>query len=104
MIENRPLLTFFSHLLLIIGVAVVALPVYVTFVASTLAADEVLQSPMPMLPGSHLIENYAKVLSEGASTNVTTAPVARMAASSLSVRRSPRRIASFRGAGDSVVG
>src|SRR6476646_2994442 len=83
MIENRPLLTFFSHLLLIIGVAVVALPVYVTFVASTLAADEVLQSPMPMLPGSHLIENYAKVLSEGASTNVTTAPVARMMFNSL---------------------
>jgi sn-glycerol 3-phosphate transport system permease protein len=43
MIENRPLLTFISHALLILGVAIVALPVYVTFVASTLAADEVLQ-------------------------------------------------------------
>jgi len=83
MIENRPLLTFFSHLLLIIGVALVALPVYVTFVASSLAPDEVLQSPMPMLPGSHLIENYAKVLSEGASANVTTAPVGRMMFNSL---------------------
>jgi sn-glycerol 3-phosphate transport system permease protein len=83
MIENRPLLTFFSHLLLIIGVALVALPVYVTFVASSLAPDEVLQSPMPMLPGTHLIENYAKVLSEGASANVTTAPVGRMMFNSL---------------------
>ncbi len=83
MIEHRPILTFFSHLILLIGVAIVALPVYVTFVASSLAPDEVLQSPMPMLPGSHLIENYTKVLSQGASTNVTTAPVGRMMFNSL---------------------
>jgi sn-glycerol 3-phosphate transport system permease protein len=83
MIEHRPILTFFSHLILVIGVAIVALPVYVTFVASSLAQDEVLQSPMPMLPGSHLIENYTKVLSQGASTNVTTAPVAHMMFNSL---------------------
>ena len=83
MIENRPFLTFFSHLILIIGVAIVALPVYVTFVASSLQVDEVLQSPMPLLPGSHLIENYTKVLSQGASTNVTTAPVGRMMFNSL---------------------
>ncbi len=83
MIEHRPFLTFFSHLILVIGVAIVALPVYVTFVASSLGADEVLQSPMPMLPGSHLIENYTKVLTQGASTNVTTAPVGRMMFNSL---------------------
>jgi len=83
MIENRPVLTFVSHLILIIGVAIVALPVYVTFVASSLQVDEVLQSPMPLLPGSHLIENYTKVLSQGASTNVTTAPVGRMMFNSL---------------------
>ena len=83
MIEHRPILTFFSHLILVIGVAIVALPVYVTFVASSLAVDEVLQSPMPLLPGSHLIENYTKVLSQGASTNVTTAPVGRMMFNSL---------------------
>jgi sn-glycerol 3-phosphate transport system permease protein len=83
MIEHRPMLTFVSHLILIVGVAIVALPVYVTFVASSLAVDEVLQSPMPMLPGSHLIENYTKVLSQGASTNVTTAPVGRMMLNSL---------------------
>ena len=83
MVENRPVLTIVSHLILAIGVAVIALPVYITFVASTLAADEVLQSPMPLLPGSHLIENYAKVLRQGASTNVTSAPVGRMMVNSL---------------------
>src|SRR5213080_1361880 len=83
MIENRPILTFFSHLILVIGVVIVALPVYVTFVASSLAVDEVLQAPMPLLPGSHLIENFTKVLTQGASTNVTTAPVGRMMFNSL---------------------
>src|SRR5437660_10814971 len=83
MIENRPILTFLSHLILVIGVAIVAMPVYVTFVASSLAVDEVLQSPMPLLPGSHLVENVTKVLTQGASTNVTTAPVGRMMFNSL---------------------
>jgi len=83
MIENRPGLSLISHLILVVGVAIVALPVYITFVASSLAADEVLQSPMSLLPGSHLIENYTKVLSQGASTNVTTAPVGRMMFNSL---------------------
>ena len=35
MIENRPWLTFFSHAVLIVGILVVAFPLYVTFVAST---------------------------------------------------------------------
>jgi len=83
MIENRPLLTFFSHVVLAIGIAIVALPIYITFVASTLAPDEVLQSPMPMLPGSHLVQNYAQVLLQGAGTNVTSAPVGRMMFNSL---------------------
>ena len=83
MIENRPLLTFVSHVVLAIGVAIVALPVYITFVASTLAGNEVLQSPMPMLPGSHLLDNYRTVLLQGASANVTTAPVGRMMFNSL---------------------
>ena len=83
MIENRPLVTLVSHVILLIGVAIVALPVYITFVASTLAVDEVLQAPMPLIPGTHLLENYGKVLGEGASTNVTTAPVGRMMINSL---------------------
>jgi sn-glycerol 3-phosphate transport system permease protein len=83
MIENRPLLTFFTHLILLIGVAIIALPVYVTFVASTLGPDEVLEAPMSLIPGTHMIENYAKVLGEGASSNVTTAPVGRMMFNSL---------------------
>ena len=69
--------------MLILGIAIVALPVYITFVASTLAVDEVLQAPMPLIPGTHLVENYAKVLGQGASSNVTSAPVGRMMLNSL---------------------
>jgi sn-glycerol 3-phosphate transport system permease protein len=83
MIENRPILNLISHLVLMVGVAVVALPVYVTFVASSLAPDQVLQSPMPMLPGSHLWDNYYAVITHGSSGNVTTAPVGRMMFNSL---------------------
>jgi sn-glycerol 3-phosphate transport system permease protein len=83
MVENRPLLTLVRHLILVLGVAVIALPLYITFVASTLAPDEVLQAPMPLVPGTHLIENYATVLGKGVSTNVTSAPVGPMMVNSL---------------------
>src|SRR5207244_4483047 len=67
-------LTFFSHAMLLFGVAVVAFPVYLTFVASTLTATEVLDVPMRLIPGSHLLENYARVLGKGVAggTPLTT--------------------------------
>ena len=81
MIENRPLLTFVSHLLLVLGVAIVAFPVYVTFIASTHTAEEVLAAPMSMLPGGHMVENYIAVLTHGAGE--ATAAVGRMMVNSL---------------------
>ncbi len=81
MVERRPYLTAISHIVLILGVLVVAFPVYVTFVASTLTPQEVLQAPMPLLPGSHMIENYTKVLTSGAG--LSSAPVGRMMWNSL---------------------
>jgi len=80
MVENRPGLNFFSHALLIVGVAVVAFPVYLTFVASTLTADQVLDAPMRLWPGSHLLENYAHVLQKGAGG---AAPLSRLLFNSL---------------------
>jgi sn-glycerol 3-phosphate transport system permease protein len=66
MVEHRPWLAWLTHCVLVLGVAVVAFPVYLTFVASTLTADQVLDVPMRLLPGSHLVENYAQVLAHGA--------------------------------------
>src|SRR5216110_3575716 len=82
MVENRPWLTVFSHAVLIAGIAVIAFPLYVTFVASTLTLDQILQVPMPLLPGDRLWENYSKALTAGAS-GAAAAPVGRMMLNSL---------------------
>jgi sn-glycerol 3-phosphate transport system permease protein len=82
MVEDRPWLTFLAHAVLIAGVALVAFPLYVTFVASTLTAEQILTVPMPLLPGSHLVDNYSQALRSG-STMGASAPVGRMMLNSL---------------------
>ena len=74
MIDRNPWLNFISHAVLILGVAIVAFPLYLALVASTHTADAIVQSPMPLLPGSHLWENYQAALfgsgKLGSNTNV----------------------------------
>jgi sn-glycerol 3-phosphate transport system permease protein len=82
MVENRPWVTFFSHAVLIAGVLLVAFPLYITFVASTLTLEEILKVPMPLVPGGHLWENYSQVLTAG-SQRGASAPVGRMMFNSL---------------------
>jgi sn-glycerol 3-phosphate transport system permease protein len=82
MVQNRPWVTFCSHAILILGVLLVAFPLYVTFVASTHTLEEILSVPMPLTPGTHLWENYAQVLRSG-STRGAAAPVGRMMFNSL---------------------
>lgn len=76
MIERRPLLDFFSHFVLLLGVAVIAFPLYIAFVASTQTANEVAQAPMSLLPGSHFLENYQHALFGEPGSHAP--PVARM--------------------------
>jgi sn-glycerol 3-phosphate transport system permease protein len=64
MLERRPLLIFFTHAVLILGALVMAFPIYVTFVASTHTLEAISKS-FPLLPGSHLVENYLKALTVG---------------------------------------
>ena len=68
MVENRPWLTCFSHAVLIAGVLAVAFPLYVTFVASTLTLEQIMQVPMPLTPGDQLVQNYSQVLGAGTTT------------------------------------
>jgi sn-glycerol 3-phosphate transport system permease protein len=82
MVENRPWVTFLSHAVLIAGVVVVAFPLYVTFVASTLTLDQIVQVPMPLLPGDQFLENYSQVLTAG-STKGSSAAVSTMLMNSL---------------------
>jgi sn-glycerol 3-phosphate transport system permease protein len=78
MIERRPLTAAISHLVLILGVLIVAFPLYVTFVASTHTAQDIVQVPMPMLPGSHMLENYTHAIQGSSDGAASTAPVGRM--------------------------
>ena len=82
MVENRPLLTFFTHLILVLGVALVALPLYVAFVASTLTPEQAQEAPITLIPGDQMLENYSQVLTHG-SARGSSAPVSRMMFNSL---------------------
>ncbi|MDM7460020.1 MAG: sn-glycerol-3-phosphate ABC transporter permease UgpE, partial [Paracoccus sp. (in: a-proteobacteria)] len=73
MIENRPGLHLAAHLFLIFGVCVVALPVWVAFVASTHGPTAFMSGTIPMWPGPHLVENYSRMLDSGLSTSGTPA-------------------------------
>ncbi len=78
MVERRPLLTALSHLVLILGVLVVAFPLYLTFVASTQTAQAIVQTPMPLLPGTHLLENYTAAWNGTGGGSGSKAPVGQM--------------------------
>ncbi|MBK4216590.1 sn-glycerol-3-phosphate ABC transporter permease UgpE [Paracoccus caeni] len=82
MIENRPGLDFLAHLVLILGVAIVALPVWIAFVASTHPPSAFVSGTIPMLPGPDLITNYSRMLGSGVSSSGTP-PVSTMMMNSL---------------------
>ena len=69
MVENRPWLNVLTHLVLIIGVAIVAFPVYIAFIASTQAPNTFLRGVMPLLPGDNMVANYTEMLTTGMSTS-----------------------------------
>lgn len=78
MVEKRPLLTLLSHAVMWLGVLLVAFPLYLAFVASTHLPQDIIQSPMPMLPGIHMWETYRDALLGTGHTGGSNAPVARM--------------------------
>ena len=83
MVERRPLLNTFSHLILVLGVVIVAFPLYLTFVASTHTASDIVQAPMPLLPGAYMVENYTAAWNGTGGGNGSKAPVGQMMTVSL---------------------
>jgi sn-glycerol 3-phosphate transport system permease protein len=63
-VERRPAWTALTHAVLIVGILVVAFPVYVTLVASTHTSED-LVGKVPLWFGDHLLENYRTILSTG---------------------------------------
>ena len=78
MVERNPILSVISHGVMILGLLIVAFPLYLALVAASHTAQEIVQAPMPLLPGSHLIESFKTALFGGGEGAGSTAPVARM--------------------------
>ena len=64
MVERRPAWTLITHAVLLLGLFVVVFPVYVTLVASTHTAED-LVGKVPLWFGDRFVENYRTVLSTG---------------------------------------
>jgi sn-glycerol 3-phosphate transport system permease protein len=70
------------HAILWLGIAIVAFPIYLAFVASTLTNPDIAQAPMQLVPGAHLVENYRDALLRGGQMRLS-APVMSMMWNSL---------------------
>ncbi|CAM5793255.1 sn-glycerol-3-phosphate ABC transporter permease UgpE [Rhizobacter fulvus] len=78
MVERRATLGILAHAIMILGMLIVAFPLYLAFVASTHEAQEIVQAPMPLLPGTHFWENYSAALTGHGGGAGSNAPVGRM--------------------------
>jgi len=65
MIENAPIRRLIAHVVLILGILIVAFPIYYTFVASTHTLQTILRPPLPLLPGGEFFTNYWQALFGG---------------------------------------
>ena len=85
MVENRPVAKVLAHLVLVLGVMIVAFPVYITVIASTQTAEQIVQNvPMSLLPGSNMWQSYKLALWGGTTEyGSRIAPVAPMMTVSL---------------------
>jgi sn-glycerol 3-phosphate transport system permease protein len=85
MVERRPVLAVIAHAVLIVGVLIVAFPLFVAFIASTQTSQQIVQqAPMSLMPGTHIIESYRMALFGGQSEyGSRIAPVAPMMLTSL---------------------
>jgi sn-glycerol 3-phosphate transport system permease protein len=77
MVEKRPILNFFTHICLIIVIAIVCLPIYIAFVASTHTLTELFAVHIPILPGHAGVLIYKNIFWQGLSAtgNIPVAPL-----------------------------
>lgn len=54
-----------AHLWMILGVIIVAFPIYYVFIASTHSVQTILRPPLPLLPGPEAAVNYGDAFSGG---------------------------------------
>ena len=62
MVRNNRVGTVIVHALLIAGIGLMCLPIWLTFVGSTVTQAEIVRPPLPMVPGGQFVENYRAAL------------------------------------------
>lgn len=82
MIEHRRFGNLLPHLVLLIGVAIVAFPVYLAVIASTHDNAVIANGQMPLYPGTHGLETYWNTIVSGTG-RTTRQPVGSMMLNSL---------------------
>ncbi|WP_458759016.1 sn-glycerol-3-phosphate ABC transporter permease UgpE [Afipia sp. TerB] len=77
MVEREGIRRYVAHAVLWIGIAIVAFPVYLAFVASTQDNAVIANGQMSLWPGPHFLETYYRTIFIGTS-GTTREPVAMM--------------------------
>jgi sn-glycerol 3-phosphate transport system permease protein len=85
MIENRPVLDFITYLVLILGIVIIAFPIWVMFVGASHDGIRMLQVPIPLLPGDQFFQNLKETLLGSGLEGTSTAPVWLMLLNSLTM-------------------
>ena len=83
MVEARSSTGWVPHLVLGLGVAVFAFPIYLAVIGSTHDAATIGRGGLPISPGGSTVGNYAQAWALGSGERVVAAPVARMMLNSL---------------------
>ena len=83
MVENRPFFDTLTHIVLILGIILIAFPIWITFVAATHDLARMSQAPIPIWPGSHFFENLKLALEGKVVAGVDILPVWKMMVNSL---------------------
>jgi len=78
MVDRNLPLRVLGHLVMVLGLAIVAFPLYLAFVAASHTPEDIIAAPMPLLPGGHLVETFRSALFGDTAGGGSTAPVARM--------------------------
>jgi sn-glycerol 3-phosphate transport system permease protein len=78
---GRP--TWLPHAVLLLGIAIVAFPVYVALIGSSLPVADIVHAPMPLTPGDNAGASYRDALFHGSAMRASGATVSRMLLNSL---------------------
>ena len=82
MVENQRWLDYLAHAVLILGVVIVAFPVYVAVIASTHEPTAFTSGTIPLLPGANAVETYSGVFAGGVASQMSV-PIGTMLTNSM---------------------